>query len=794
MQENSRAARPAGDWFGRSPYLTRTAPAASLAFALLLFPLLAAKPAAAETICPPGVRACPPEPELVSIDYGKGPSFDGDLWVDIVKNKQALIALGKALFWDQRAGSDGNACASCHFHGGADVRLRNQMSPGLNNIALDKDGNGVDTTEVSFGVTRSDTGKAVVGSMPSAPTIAPVGANHLLKPGDMPIHKLSNEDKRDSPVDWTTDDRVSSQGAFDAVLTKVKKKKDKCDPVDGAFKTAHGYFARQVEPRNTPTMINAIYFHRNFWDGRANNVFNGVGVFGRRDIKGDPNARLLYNDAGGLKLTFLELVNASLASQAVGPPLSELEMSCSGRDFAEVGKKLLNTAIRPLQDQKVAATDSVLKTYRHASGKGLTGDYFTLVKAAFAEKWWNKPGFYLIENGQLTTIAQTGNKRPKTGFTQAEMNFSMFWGVAIMAYEATLISDKSKFDEMLDANRIVVGAPGNPNGCTGTVAAANATEQAIVRGCTVFTGLPPIPPFPAVSGGGGCIFCHTAGAAPKGLHLFSDATAVSGQPFVPFAPPVPASTIAGRPMVNDQGFHVIGVKPWWTDAGLGGSDKYNAPLSYVRQLKNGNNPDDIDGTGVDVTHIGVDGGMKTPSMRNIALTPPYFHWGGYADLAQVIKFYNRGGNRRAFNDPGDIYDDKDKDTDADGTPDLACTSGDDSGSGPNGNTPLGVLRTTTETNCNSNASFAINELLLTPEQVADLTAFLKSLTDNRVQCRKAPFDHPELTITNGNKDEERAAADGKAKDIKVTLPAVGAGGTTCFAASGNLFQEAAYLK
>ena len=43
-----------------------------------------------------------------------------------------------------------------------------------------------------------------------------------------------------------------------------------------------GYSVRQVEPRNTPTVINAVYNFRNFWDGRANNVFNGLDPFGMR--------------------------------------------------------------------------------------------------------------------------------------------------------------------------------------------------------------------------------------------------------------------------------------------------------------------------------------------------------------------------------------------------------------------------------------------------------------------------------------------------------------------------------
>src|SRR5262245_30620886 len=44
--------------------------------------------------------------------------------------QRAAIQLGKAFFWDMQAGSDGQACGSCHFHAGADNRTRNQLSPG----------------------------------------------------------------------------------------------------------------------------------------------------------------------------------------------------------------------------------------------------------------------------------------------------------------------------------------------------------------------------------------------------------------------------------------------------------------------------------------------------------------------------------------------------------------------------------------------------------------------------------------------------------------------------------------
>src|SRR6185369_6130029 len=46
-----------------------------------------------------------------------------------VRDQTALKVLGKTLFWDMQAGSDGRtACATCHFHAGADHRDQNQLS------------------------------------------------------------------------------------------------------------------------------------------------------------------------------------------------------------------------------------------------------------------------------------------------------------------------------------------------------------------------------------------------------------------------------------------------------------------------------------------------------------------------------------------------------------------------------------------------------------------------------------------------------------------------------------------
>src|SRR5574340_1267686 len=54
------------------------------------------------------------------------------LLFNYVANRNAAIQLGKALYWDMQVGSDGvQACATCHFHAGADSRFRNQLNPDI---------------------------------------------------------------------------------------------------------------------------------------------------------------------------------------------------------------------------------------------------------------------------------------------------------------------------------------------------------------------------------------------------------------------------------------------------------------------------------------------------------------------------------------------------------------------------------------------------------------------------------------------------------------------------------------
>ena len=79
------------------------------------------------------------------------------------------------------------------------------------------------------------------------------------------------------------------------------------------------------------------------------------------------------------------------------------------------------------------------------------------------------------------------------------------------------------------------------------------------------------------------------------------------------------------PMFSDQSFHNLGA----------GMDKPNPDLGRFSQTKN---PTDT-------------GRFKTPTLRNIAETPPYLHTGMEKTLMDVVDFYDRGGTRNPHLDP-----------------------------------------------------------------------------------------------------------------------------------------------
>jgi hypothetical protein len=130
----------------------------------------------------------------------------------------------------------------------------------------------------------------------------------------------------------------------------------------------------------------------------------------------------------------------------------------------------------------------------------LTTTYTALIQAAFVDSWWN----------DTTTPIVIGADT----FTQMEANFSLFWGLAIQLYEATLISDLTRFD-LFDSGI-------DPN-------ALNAQEQ---QGLNIFNGK------------AGCAGCH-------GGHFLSDASES--------APDKQMDNIGVRPVSDDIGaFAVFG--------------------------------------------------------------------------------------------------------------------------------------------------------------------------------------------------------------------------------------------
>ena len=744
-------------------------------------------------------RLIPPEPYVLAPDGATRLSLvqagilmpGGAHWARI---------LGKAMFWDEEAGSDGNSCASCHFHAGADTRLRNQINPGFHDLTKGPAG------DLAFGSERSDTGAVLPGYMPSGALATP---NYVLQPADLPLHVLQDETNRNSPIVTTTNDRISSFGAFDHDFTRVRGRRESCADPDLTVFHAGGFAARQVEPRHTPTFHNAAFQHRNFWDNRANNLFNGVGVFGLRDVSGDPadpadprhNNRLVIIEHGKPTLGYLKVEDASTASQAVGPPLSAVEMSCGGRGFPDIGRKLLFRI--PLHTQRISKHDSLLGPYVQPSGRGLkpTYVYAALIMRAFHPKYWALPGRYRIVEGKLV-------KDPK-GYTQMELNFSMFWGLAIAAYEATQVSDWSELDALQAAGRLVIRpafVPGGPNvgGCSSPT---GDVDPLLLRGCTIFARFNPNPALPTPPDGirgGNCFVCHNApgGGVGRAVQpLLSEGAVQDGEPFPLF---LTVGDVNGINDLRDNGSANIGLREVNSDRMSGNTDPYGNPLSFGRQFWN--HLDGQPGAVLDPplqrliaaggvpTRVGlnepttpgtflkleVDGSDKVPILRNVALTPPYFSWGGYPSLRQVLKVYNRGMNRRDITGPGSL--------EAHGS---SCDRGDDSGTGPDGNQPwpydgpdcntntTGLIISLGLSDCDANgapnAACIARGHTVASDDLAALERFLKALTDRRVQCDQAPFDHPELRILLGHRTTD-ANHDGKADDDVFVLPAVGAEG------------------
>ena len=718
-----------------------------------------------------GVREVPIEELRATIASLRGfEPLQPDLGEYIV-DKLAAQQLGKAFFWDMQVGSDGNACASCHFHAGADIRVRNQVSPGL------KGGDKV------FNARSRGRG--------------PSGPNKEFAAADFPFHQLENPLDRESAVVFDTNDVFSSQGTFGGNFVSISRNgvtprtlvgaagydsappvdpkpvlwpaNETCtlgyDPVENSFH-ANNLIHRKVEPRQTPTNINAVFNFRQFWDGRANNLFNGVDPFGPRTFQlptaanqpGNPVARqagTLVTDrasAVGLRLDQLLIENSSLASQAVGPALSDFEMSCGKKSFADLARKLI--PLHALAHQRVHAQDSLLAKTRGLIApvpqKGLTATYGALIERAFHPKFWSAAGRYRItEAGDVV--------RDQSAYSQMEHNFSLFWGLAVQEYEALLISDDSPFDR---------GMNGDPT----------AMSEKAKAGQLLFLDK------------AGCSGCHFG-------PLLSGATVVKSNTDSPKV--IERMRMSGGyTTLYDTGFYNIGVRPTAEDRGVGATDGYGFDLSFTRQYKwqllaqSGRSADRFQPnpckwvvqfypcsnvpTGLDPLtsqRDAVDGSFKAPILRNVGLNPPYFHNGGQASLRDVVRFYSRGGDRR-----GPL------DNDTSGLP---------------APTPFGQINRTNLDPDIGEPLTAVptqhNALGLTDAEIDDLVQFLLSLTDNRVACHADVFDHPELPLAMGQMSVAHVGSQ-VARDIVQVLPAVGrlglkSVGKPCFPNSGDLFNS-----
>jgi hypothetical protein len=425
------------------------------------------------------------------------------------------VVLGKAFFWDMQVGSDGvQSCGSCHFHAGADNRTKNQLNP--NHLGGD----------FSFQISHTPVvAPNLFNQRPRKP------ANSEVVPSDFPFHRLRDPeiigdpacdppliatnpangqtrivcDKNNIIADYN--DVMSSMGVVFGKFVNIPTpgatafinntpgnplKRDvgnritalgtPNDPIPG-FRGL-----RRVEPRNTPTLFMTAMNFDNFWDGRARHDFNGGSVFGASD----PQSHVMADVGdGNIQATRQIIRFASLASLATGPALSNFEMSFDGRNWAKIGKKLLQPGVVPLANQLVDPTDSVLGPYSNQTivGPGVPGitvpphatsvagesGYVTLIRHAFHPQLWQNTTQHLngaparctsALNGVVTpagcdpfdgyvlSIDTSGPASPTNTnqFAQMEANMALFWGLSIHMWGTILVPDDTPFDRFMDAN------------------------------------------------------------------------------------------------------------------------------------------------------------------------------------------------------------------------------------------------------------------------------------------------------------------------------------------------------
>ena len=309
---------------------------------------------------------------------------------DFVRDEGAARVLGKALFWDMQVGSDGiQACATCHFRAGADPRSRNQVSPGLLRARWPRQ-------SLLYASVR---------------TVSSTRMTFRLRDSRFRAFVVSSIRATDS------NDVVSSQG--------VHHLGEGPDPLGFAV---DGLNTRRVEPRNTPTVINAVFNHRQFWDGRAEAVFNGVNHLG----SARPGRAAVPRRSPELPRR-----GASGAGQrepgvtSRGTDCQQPRNGCAGtyqrrmwaRELARTTRKIFKRiqALRPLAGQQVHPTDSHAGTVQPMAAAGPHGAHYDeLIKRAFHERWWRSSRLISVVDGRLASGRRQGRRRSVDGGIHAD--------------------------------------------------------------------------------------------------------------------------------------------------------------------------------------------------------------------------------------------------------------------------------------------------------------------------------------------------------------------------------------
>jgi hypothetical protein len=333
-----------------------------------------------------------------------------------------------------------------------------------------------------------------------------------------------------------------------------------------------------------------------------------------------------------------------------------------------------------------------------------------MIKAAFHEPWWSSPKLIRVNADGTKTVIKRGkgvnddNLGP-SDFTLMQYNFTLFFGLSIQLYESTLVSDDTPWDRFRRAHPTATDPALNP----WTNENPDHISRLALFGASLFNDRTRGPTNVR------CSNCHEQNeltdASVRRVVALGDMRNRDGN-------------------VIDRGFNNIGVRPTFNDLGVGASDAFG-PLSFTREEFPGAPPAAFGGAAV-TKGFGVDGAFKIPSLRNVALTAPYFHNGDVMTLRQVVEFYSRGGS---------VF------------PVLAL----------DGTLiePIGVP--------------SLNDF-----EIDAIVEFLESLTDERVLYRRAPFDHPQIFVPNGHpggpNSTTDADKDGLADDIMIEIPAVGAQG------------------